>query len=120
MLKGKLKLPEKARKVFPDRIGSLVVGFDDKEDEIAVSDSVFDLGKELQTFQPDGFGLDREAENECSSDGFDDNQKVDKESEFRVRLRVEKESNGSISALDIIAADEKRSNFEFEVRILTF
>lgn len=115
MLKGKLKLPEAARRAFPDRLGSLVMGFDDKEGEIGGSDLIFGSGEELETFQTNGFGLDKEGgggeEHKCSAD-----------SDWRIRVRSDKDEAHSVSASvslsKMIAADEKRSNIVFEVRLL--
>ncbi|PQQ14146.1 TBC1 domain family member 13 isoform X1 [Prunus yedoensis var. nudiflora] len=56
MLKGKLKLPDKAKRAFPDRLGSLVAGFEDKEEGNRGSDLVFESGEELETIQPNGYG----------------------------------------------------------------
>ncbi|XP_015901806.3 uncharacterized protein LOC107434828 isoform X2 [Ziziphus jujuba] len=116
MLKGKLKLPEKARKAFPDRLGSLVVGFDDREEDNAGLGSVFDFGEELETFQPNGFSSNRESDrNEGDGDGFDDEKMGGVgESDLRARQRPERES-GSISVLQAIAAEEKRSDLEHEL-----
>ncbi|GLT75679.1 hypothetical protein SLA2020_473830 [Shorea laevis] len=101
MLKGKLKLPvpEKARRAFPDRLGSLVAGLDDKEDECGGSDVVFEPGEELETFHPNGFGSDRK------SDGKDD--KFHEESDVKVRPRPDRDGAGPALALRVIAADEK-------------
>lgn len=117
MLKGKLKLPEKARKAFPDRLGSLVAGFDDKEEENAG----LDFGEELETFQPNGFSSDRESDqSEGDGDGFvEDKMAGVGESDSRARQRPERES-ASVSVLEAIAADEKRSDLEYEVGILSF
>lgn len=113
MLKGKLKLPvpEKARRAFPDRLGSLVAGFDDKEEDNGGSDIVLEPGEELETFQPNGFGSDRENK---------DDDKFVEESDVKVRPRSDKEVAGPVSALQVIAADEKRSDLEYEVWHLSF
>ncbi|EXB39154.1 TBC1 domain family member 13 [Morus notabilis] len=91
MPRGKTKLP--------DRLGSLVAGPKEREEGF--------LGEELETFQPNGFGSDRESENDAV-EGFD-------ESGFRVRRRPERNSAGSVSALEAIAADAKRCDFEYEL-----
>lgn len=111
MLKGKLKLSAKAPRVFPDRIGSLVSGFDDKEDENGESDSALDFesGEELEILQPSGAGSGREIE-----DGYVDIMEGQLES--RVRQRSEKDGSGLVSVKEVIAADEKRSDLEYEVR----
>lgn len=111
MLKGKLKLPvpEKARRAFPDRLGSLVAGFDDKEEESRVSDIVFEPGEELETFQPNGFGSDR---------GSDvDDEKFDEVLDVKVRPRPDRDGAGPASALQVIAADEKRSDLAYELSL---
>lgn len=122
MLKGKLKLPDKARKAFPDRLGSLVAGFDDKDEDHAGLRSVFEFGEELETFQPNGLGSDREnTDHNNGGDGFVD-EKMDGvgESDFKVRKRTDRDPMGSVSVMDAIAADEKRSDIQYEVRILSF
>ncbi|KAJ4708261.1 TBC1 domain family member protein [Melia azedarach] len=110
MLKGKLKLSAKAPRVFPDRIGSLVSGFDDKEDENGESDSALDFesGEELEILQPSGAGSGREIE-----DGYVDIMEGQLES--RVRQRSEKDGSGLVSVKEVIAADEKRSDLEYEL-----
>ncbi|KAL6331146.1 hypothetical protein AAG906_009574 [Vitis piasezkii] len=108
MLKGKLKLPEAARRAFPDRLGSLVMGFDDKDDENGGSDLVFGSGEELETFQPNGFGLDRESDE-------DEEHKPSDDSDMRIRQRSDKDGASSVSVSEIIAADEKRSDIAFEL-----
>lgn len=105
MLRGKLKLPEKAKRVFPDRLGSLVAGFEDKE-EVGISDMTFEFEEELETFQPNGLVVERESEYE---------DKIDGESDLRVPQRSEKDDVSSVSALEVIAADEKRSDLAFEL-----
>lgn len=117
MPKGKkLKLPEKARKAFPDHLGSLVSGFDEKEEEkLGGFDSVFDSGEELETFRPnDGFGSGIENQND-GVEGFGD-VAVNEASGFRVRVGPNRDWAGSVSVLEAIAADEKRSDLEYEVR----
>ncbi|KAA8535097.1 hypothetical protein F0562_030100 [Nyssa sinensis] len=111
MLKGKLKLPEKARRVFPDRLGSLVAGFDDNKDDKGGPDQLIESGEELETFQPNGFGLDREFD----EDYDDDDGKSDGELDLRVRQKPDKEAVASVSVSEIIAADEKRSDLEYEL-----
>jgi hypothetical protein len=114
MLKGKLKLPvpEKARRAFPDRLGSLVVGFDDKEDESGGSDVIFEPGEELETFHPNGFGSDRERDGNRGE--------FHEELDVKVRPRPDRDGAGPVSASQVIAADEKRSDLEYEVWDLSF
>ncbi|KAK7840292.1 uncharacterized protein LOC111988170 isoform X2 [Quercus suber] len=112
MLKGKLKLPlpvpDKARRAFPDRLGSLVAGFDGKEEEYGGGSDlvVFEPGEELETFQPNGFVSDKE------SDGVEN---FVEESDIKVRPRSEKEGAGPVSTVQVIAVDEKRSDLEYEL-----
>ncbi|XP_050271929.1 uncharacterized protein LOC126715392 isoform X3 [Quercus robur] len=107
MLKGKLKLPlpvpDKARRAFPDRLGSLVAGFDGKEEEYGGGSDlvVFEPGEELETFQPNGFVSDKE------SDGV--------ENFVEDRPRPEKDGAGPVSTVQVIAVDEKRSDLEYEL-----
>lgn len=115
MLKGKLKLPDKAKRAFPDRLGSLVAGFEDKEEENRGSDLVFESGEELETIQPNGYGSGGESENDEDDEDYD--EKVDRESDLRIRPKPEREGPGSVSVLAAIAADDKRSDLEYEVRI---
>ncbi|KAF3453703.1 hypothetical protein FNV43_RR04144 [Rhamnella rubrinervis] len=117
MLKGKLKLPDKARKAFPDRLGSLVAGFDYKDEEHEGLRSVFEFEEELETFQPNGLGSDREStDHNDGGDGL-----VDKkmhgvgESDFRFRKRPDRDPSGSVSVVEAIAADEKRSDLQHEL-----
>ncbi|XP_021817799.1 TBC1 domain family member 13-like isoform X2 [Prunus avium] len=113
MLKGKLKLPDKAKRAFPDRLGSLVAGFEDKEEGNRGSDLVFESGEELETIQPNGYGSGGESENDEDDEDYD--EKVDRESDLRVRPKPEREGPGSVSVLAAIAADDKRSDLEYEL-----
>ncbi|KAM2050613.1 hypothetical protein FF1_032144 [Malus domestica] len=56
MVKGKLKLLEKAKRIFPVRLGSLVARFENKEEENDGSDLVFESGEELETILPNELG----------------------------------------------------------------
>ncbi|KDP32411.1 hypothetical protein JCGZ_13336 [Jatropha curcas] len=121
MLKGKLKLPDKARRVFPDRLGSLVAGLHDREDENGGSDPVFESGEELGIIQPNGAEFDKGNDYQYQyeyDDGGDDgvgvNGKINKE-EYKVRKGPEKDGAGQLSAMAFIAADEKRSDLEYEL-----
>ncbi|XVF48089.1 hypothetical protein PTKIN_Ptkin03bG0163100 [Pterospermum kingtungense] len=115
MLKGKkLKLP--------DRLGSLVVGLDDKDDDSGGSGSVFESGEELEIIQPNGLGLDRESESDKDGEVEEEAMllnrkiKVDGESEHNGRHhRNEKDGSAHLSVLKIIEADEKRSDLEHEI-----
>ncbi|MBA0690237.1 hypothetical protein Golax_006923 [Gossypium laxum] len=118
MLKGKkLKLP--------DRLGSLVAGFEDKDEDSGGSGSVCELGEELEILQPTGFRSDRESE---TDDDHDHNEvqeeeptvkrkmKADAELEHNGRQpRHEKDGSSHISVIKTIEADEKRSDIEYEI-----
>lgn len=106
MLKSKLKLPEKARRVFPDRLGSLIAGVDGKEEENRDSDWAFESGEELEILEPNGSGM--ESEDEYM-------KKTDEQCESRARVGPEKEGAGLVSVKEVLAADEKRSDLEYEV-----
>ncbi|KAL6223890.1 hypothetical protein ACLB2K_002747 [Fragaria x ananassa] len=111
MLKGKLKLPDKARRVFPDRLGSLVAGFDEKAEEDGASDLVFESGEELETIQPNGYGS---SGGESGVEDFEEERVERVEPDLRVRQpRPERDGPGSVMAA--IAADERRSDLEYEV-----
>ncbi|XP_031383541.1 TBC1 domain family member 13-like isoform X2 [Punica granatum] len=111
MLKGKLKIPDKPRKVFPDRLGSLVAGFDLKEPENGWY-SVLEPGEELKAFEPNGLGS-VEPVTACD---FDDEKPRGVDLDFRSLLvRPAKDGHGSVSAMEVIAADEKRSDLEHEL-----
>ncbi|KAI9126013.1 hypothetical protein K1719_003431 [Acacia pycnantha] len=64
MIKGKLKIPapDKPRRVFPDRLGSLVAGYEGRNDEIEGSDCEFESGKELEPIQYNALVYEREGE----------------------------------------------------------
>ena len=87
------------------------MGFDDKDDGNGGSDLVLGSGEELETFEPNGFGLDRESDEE-------EERKSSDESDWRIRQRLDKDGANSVSASETFAADEKRSNIAFEVRLL--
>lgn len=73
---------------------------------------MFESGEELETIQPNGYGSSAESDN----DDFDD-EKVERESDLRVRQqKPERDGPGSASVLAAIAADDKRSDLEYEVR----
>lgn len=95
----------KAKLKFPDRFGSFVS--QDKDEENVGSDNIFESGEELATFQPNGFELDREI-------GGDD---YDHDDPSVLRQKQVKEVMATVSASEVIAADEKRSNLEYEVRL---
>ncbi|KAL8152574.1 hypothetical protein V2J09_010334 [Rumex salicifolius] len=110
MLKGKLKIPEKALKVFPDSLGSLVKGFDDTRDAGGVDGletASFDFGEELETFHPNGFVSDREES--------DFEKMLEEDLEVKVRPKPDKEYALTPDSKHVIEADEKRSDLEYEL-----
>ncbi|XP_057485553.1 uncharacterized protein LOC130771874 isoform X2 [Actinidia eriantha] len=117
MLKAKIKLPEKALRAFPERFGSLVAGSDGREQEIGVSDWALESGEELETFQPNGLGLGG------SGPEIDEYERDDgkcSENEFeqsKVRPRNERDVGVSVSVKEIIAADERRSDLDYELSL---
>ncbi|KAK2984111.1 hypothetical protein RJ640_018136 [Escallonia rubra] len=113
LLKAKLKLPERARRAFPDRLGSLVAaGFEDKGEEDGGSDQALELGEELETFLPSGFGSDRELGGYNDDDQGRRGGLVDPKV---VRAKPDKEAQVSASVSEVIAADDKRSDLEYEL-----
>ncbi|KAA8518310.1 hypothetical protein F0562_015807 [Nyssa sinensis] len=88
----------------------MVASFDDKKDDKGGLDQLIESGEELETFQPNGFGLDREFD----EDYDDDDGKSDSELDLRVRQKPDKEVVASVSVSEIIAADEKRLDLEYE------
>ncbi|XP_065851396.1 TBC domain-containing protein C1952.17c-like isoform X2 [Euphorbia lathyris] len=118
MLKGKLKLPHKARRVFPDRLGSLVSALDYMEDDDGngVLDPVFESGEELEILQPNGAGLVKENEYEFQVEYDVETEKTMEKEEDKVRKKFnDKDGQGQVSVMKSIAADEKRSDLEHEL-----
>ncbi|XP_039031644.1 TBC1 domain family member 13-like isoform X2 [Hibiscus syriacus] len=115
MLKGKkLKLP--------DRLGSLVAGFEDKDGDSGGSGSALDLGEELEIIQPNGFGSDRESETDDEGGEVQEealvkrNLEVDEELEHHGRQpRHQKDRSDHISVIKTIEDDEKRSDVDYEI-----
>lgn len=107
MLKGKLKLP--------DRLGNLVVDFEDRDDKIGGSSSVLASSEELEIILPNGLGFSRHKDD---GDGLccTEEKKTNEAAIFRASARPYKDRAGSVSAMAFIAADEKRSDFEYQVR----
>ena len=100
MLKGKLKLPEKARKIFPGRIVRPVT----EEPEPGLN-----LGEELEILPPHGlgFGSDKEVEIDPLEEEWEE-----------VRVRSGQSGDGFGRNLKtLIDEDEKRSDLEYEVKI---
>lgn len=108
MFEGKLNLPEKACRAFPDRLGSLAAGFDIKGDGNGESYSAFESGEELEILQPNGTGSGRESE-------VDYVEMVKEQFESKVRHKPEKYGLGLVSVKEVIAADDKRSDLEYEL-----
>ncbi|KAI4335719.1 hypothetical protein L6164_014338 [Bauhinia variegata] len=108
MLKGKVKLPERDRRVLPDRLGSLVANFDEKGGEIGGSNWELEFGEELETILPNGLGSDRESD----VDNEDNSEDMDQ----RVRHRPNKDVVATpVAVLKAIALDEKRSDLQYEL-----
>jgi len=105
MLKGKIKLPapDKVRRVFPDRLGSLVLGFDEKGNEVKVLEFEFESGEELEPIQPGELGFQRE-----SNDG-------DEAMDDDVKDQIIRQKPNPVSVLKSISDEEKRSDLEYEV-----
>ncbi|XP_021912116.1 TBC1 domain family member 13-like isoform X2 [Carica papaya] len=106
MLKGKLKLP--------DRLGNLVVDFEDRDDKIGGSSSVLASSEELEIILPNGLGFSRHKDD---GDGLccTEEKKTNEAAIFRASARPYKDRAGSVSAMAFIAADEKRSDFEYQL-----
>ncbi|XP_002524501.3 TBC1 domain family member 13 [Ricinus communis] len=114
MLKGKLKLTEKARRVFPDSLGSLVSGLQDDEDEgYRGLDSVFECGEELEIMEPNGTELSKEKSDYEFQYEYDDDDVSVCDDEKRIEKDVP--GQGHVSVMEVIAADEKRSDLEHEL-----
>ncbi|GLT26201.1 hypothetical protein SLA2020_012830 [Shorea laevis] len=112
MLKGKLKLP--------DRLGSLVTGFEDRDEESGGSSSVFDYGEELEIIQPNGSGSGRDSEAADEDDKEEEvmgtrKMKIEEEPNHKVRLKPDKEGFTPVSVNEVIEADEKRSDVMYEL-----
>ncbi|KAF2318034.1 hypothetical protein GH714_041361 [Hevea brasiliensis] len=117
MLKGRFKLPDKARRVFP--LGSLIAGLDDKgEDESGGYDLVFQSGEELEFIQPNGAEVAKESDYEFQCEFDDDfgiNDKMMDKEDAKAPKRSLKDGPGQVSVMEVIAADEKRSDLEHEL-----
>ncbi|PNY12743.1 TBC1 domain family member 13-like protein [Trifolium pratense] len=113
MFKDKLKLPtpDKPGRIFPDRLGSLVMisGLDEKGNEIERSEFEFESGEELEPIKPGALGFHRESDDEVIDDEKDDKDQ-------RIRKKTNKDSVAtSVSVLRSISLDEKRSDLEYEI-----
>lgn len=110
MFEGKLNLPEKACRAFPDRLGSLAAGFDIKDNRSGKSDSAFESGEELEILKPNGPGSAPESEDAYV-------EMMEEHFESRVRRNPKKYGSRLVSVKEVIAADDKRSDLEYEVRM---
>jgi hypothetical protein len=115
MFKDKLKLPatDKSGRIFPDRLGSLVMvsGLDEKGNEIERSEFEVDSGEELEPIIPGALGFHRESDD---GDEAIDDEKDGKDQ--RIRKKANKDAVvTSVSVLKSISLDEKRSDLEYEV-----
>ncbi|KAK3002074.1 hypothetical protein RJ639_020538 [Escallonia herrerae] len=116
LLKAKFKLPERARRAFPDRLGSLVAaGFEDRGEEDGGSDQALELGEELETFLPSGFGSGRELGGYNGDDDDDQGRRGGLVEPKVVLAKPNKEAQVSASVSEVIAADDKRSDLEYEL-----
>lgn len=106
---------KKGRLNLPDMLGSLVSGFDEKEMKNGGLRPVLEPGEELEIMEPNGIELGHK-ENEYGFDDLVNDTDLDKEGAFRTRKRPDKDGTGRISVMEVIAADEKRSDIEYEVR----
>ncbi|KAK4764833.1 hypothetical protein SAY86_025923 [Trapa natans] len=114
MLKGNHKIPDRPRKVFPDMLGSLVLGFELKESENAGGSlASLESGEELKAFEPNGLG----SVQPVAMSDFVDEKPKGTNLDIRSRLlRPAKDGHGQVSAMEgIIAADEKRSDLQYEL-----
>ncbi|KAJ4823850.1 hypothetical protein Tsubulata_029440 [Turnera subulata] len=118
MHQGKLiKLPDKARRVFPDRLGSLVAGLEDITEE---ENGGLEFGKELEIIEPNGVWLeDKEGGNIKDLEfqyQYERDKKMDEEiNVHHTRKRTEKDELGQVKEMEAFAVDEKRSDIEYEV-----
>ncbi|KAJ6296357.1 hypothetical protein OIU78_024244 [Salix suchowensis] len=105
---------KKGRLNLPDMLGSLVSGFDEKEMKNGGLRPVLEPGEELEIMEPNGIELGHK-ENEYGFDDLVNDTDLDKEGAFRTRKRPDKDGTGRISVMEVIAADEKRSDIEYEL-----
>ncbi|XP_057417013.1 TBC domain-containing protein C1952.17c-like isoform X2 [Lotus japonicus] len=115
MLKGKFKLPpptDKAGRIFPDQLGSLIAGFDENGNRIEASDIELEPGEELEPIQPGGLGFYRECDD---GDGAGGDDGGDEDKDRKIRQRTSKDAVTPVSVLKSISVDEKRSDLEYEL-----
>lgn len=106
---SKLKVSEKARKlVFPEMLGSLVVGREERNYIMGSDKRDESTGEELRTFEPHGFALKHMIK--------------DQTNDFDEELSVPQKTNRSLGAIVHACIndddDEKRSDLEYEVRLV--
>ncbi|GAB2300333.1 hypothetical protein Dimus_034370 [Dionaea muscipula] len=108
MLKRKIKLPEKALKAFPEKIGGLVKGFDgNKDGEEGGSEPAFELGEELETLHTVGIGSSGKENDEIDN--------LDEKLGVRLWAKPDKEVWSAPVLKHVIEIDEKRSDLEYEL-----
>lgn len=108
ILKSKLKIPEKSLQIFPNHLGSLIAGPEEKD---VVSEEAPE--EELETFLPNGFVLEREI-GEYERD--DEEERGDGELGLsKLGKKIDKDVGVTFSDRESILADEKRSDLEFEL-----
>ncbi|KAH8481649.1 hypothetical protein H0E87_029219 [Populus deltoides] len=78
------------------------------------SDPVLESGEELEIMEPNGIELGHK-ENVYEFDDLVNGTDVDNEDAFRTRKRPDKDGSGQVSVMEVIAADEKRSDVEYEL-----
>ncbi|XP_009610879.1 uncharacterized protein [Nicotiana tomentosiformis] len=103
---SKLKVSEKARKlVFPEMLGSLVVGREERNYIMGSDKRDESTGEELRTFEPHGFALKHMIK--------------DQTNDFDEELSVPQKTNRSLGAIVHACIndddDEKRSDLEYEL-----
>ncbi|OIT20461.1 PREDICTED: TBC domain-containing protein C1952.17c-like [Nicotiana attenuata] len=102
---SKLKVSEKARKlVFPEMLGSLVVGGEERNYNMGSDTRYESAGEELRTFEPHGFALKHMIKD----------QTYDFDEELSVPQKINK-NLGAIVHACVNDDDEKRSDLEHEL-----
>ncbi|KAI4377339.1 hypothetical protein MLD38_014984 [Melastoma candidum] len=110
MPRDRTKPHDRQRKNFPDRLGSLV-HFSGLEQPFGS-----DLGKELHTFQPHGFGSDREGVGDWVGERYADGVVGDGvDGRHGDREVIGTSGLDRVSVSEVIDADEKRSDLEYEL-----
>lgn len=92
----------------------MVAGLDEKGNEIESSEFEVESGEELEAIKPGALGFHRE-----SGDGGEAMDEEKDENDQRIRQKPNKDAaSTSVSVLKSISLDEKRSDLEYEVRIV--